>query len=51
MENERKQENGERFLLPFEYIIENRILRSFKNAVMIIKIVVSTDAFQTSKNS
>ena len=22
MENERKQENGERFLLPFEYIIE-----------------------------
>lgn len=51
MENERKQENGERFLLPFKYIIENRILRSFKNAVMIIKIVVSTDAFQTSKNS
>lgn len=38
------------FLLPFEYIIENRILRSFKNAVMIIKIVVSTDAFQTNKN-
>ena len=23
MENESKQENGERFLLPFEYIIEN----------------------------
>ena len=23
MENERNQENGERFLLPFEYIIEN----------------------------
>ena len=22
MENERNQENGERFLLPFEYIIE-----------------------------
>ena len=31
-------------------VIENRILRSFKNAVMIIKIVVSTDAFQTNKN-
>lgn len=38
------------FLLPFEYIIENRILRSFKNAVMIIKMVVATDAFQSNKN-
>lgn len=35
MENESKQENGERFLLPFEYIIENLttspMLNYFKN--------------------
>ena len=39
MENESKQENGERFLLPFEYIIENLttspMLNYFKNSIII----------------
>ena len=39
MENERNQENGERFLLPFEYIIENLttspMLNYFKNSIII----------------
>ena len=39
MENERKQENGERFLFPFEYIIENLttspMLNYFKNSIII----------------